>query len=102
MSKSLPAACRKLLIVVTTVMMVGLAGCGDDRPPTQPTPPVVTPLAITCPSNITTQSADGLGIPVTFNPTATSGLAPLTTTCTPASNSAFNVGTTSVSCTARD
>ena len=83
-------------------MTVGLAGCGDDRPPTQPTPPPVSALAITCPSSITAQSSDGLGIPVTFTPTATSGLAPLTTTCTPASNSPFNVGTTSVSCTAHD
>ena len=102
MSNSLPAACRVLLIAVTAVMTAGLAGCGSGQPPNQPTPPVVTQLAITCPSNITAQSSDGLGVPVTFNPTANNGIAPVNTTCTPGSSTPFNVGTTNVSCTARD
>jgi len=40
---------------------------------------------------------------VTYPPaTATGGTSPVTTTCTPASGSSFNVGTTAVSCTAVD
>ncbi len=39
---------------------------------------------------------------MTFDPPVVLGESPLTTTCTPASGSTFNVGTTHVTCTARD
>lgn len=39
---------------------------------------------------------------VTFTPTVTLGAAPVTTSCTPASGTSFQIGTTAVSCTATD
>ena len=52
---------------------------------------------------MTTRGASGGGQTVTYPPaTVTGGATPVTVTCTPASGSPFNVGTTAVSCTAVD
>jgi lysophospholipase L1-like esterase len=52
---------------------------------------------------MTTRGVPGTGQPVTYPPaTVTGGASPVTTTCTPASGTSFNVGTTAVSCTAVD
>jgi lysophospholipase L1-like esterase len=52
---------------------------------------------------MTTRGVSGSGQPVTYPPaTVTGGASPVTVTCTPASGSAFNVGTTAVACTAVD
>ena len=57
-----------------------------------------------CPANITNQSAGAnCTATVTFtNPTATDNCGTPTVTCTPASGSSFPLGTTTVSCVARD
>lgn len=58
---------------------------------------------MTCPANIEQPSPGGLAIPVTYStPVATGGTAPLSVSCSPASNSAFPVGPTPVTCTAAD
>jgi lysophospholipase L1-like esterase len=44
----------------------------------------------------------GGAVAVRYDPPLAIGEAPLTATCTPPSNSLFNVGTTNVTCTARD
>lgn len=76
-----------------------LSGCSN---PTEPPPPPAAP-SITCPANITVRGVPGGGQAVTYPPaTVTGGAPPVTTTCTPASGSSFNVGTTAVSCTAVD
>jgi lysophospholipase L1-like esterase len=66
-----------------------------------PGPPVGPPV-VACPANVTVTSASA-GQTVTYpSPVTTGGTPPVTTTCVPASGSAFPVGTTTVSCTARD
>ena len=76
-----------------------LAGCSN---PNEPTPQPVAP-SLTCPANMTTRGVPGSGQSVTYPPaTVTGGTSPVTVTCTPASGSTFNVGTTAVSCTAVD
>lgn len=79
---------------------LGLSACGDN--PNQPGPNPSAPT-ITCPANVTTRGVPGSGQAVTYPAAAvTGGASPVTTTCTPASGSTFNVGTTAVSCTAVD
>ena len=78
-------------------MLVG--GCGS---PNEPAPTPAAPT-ITCPANVTVRGVPGSGQAVTYPPaTVSGGTSPVTTTCTPASGSSFNVGTTAVSCTAVD
>jgi lysophospholipase L1-like esterase len=56
-----------------------------------------------CPAPVVTQSANGQPVPVTFNdPQAISGAQPLSISCSPASGTAFPVGTTTVACTITD
>jgi lysophospholipase L1-like esterase len=70
--------------------------------PNEPAPNPAAPT-ITCPANMTTRGVSGSGQPVTYPPaTVTGGASPVTTTCTPASGTSFNLGTTAVSCTAVD
>jgi len=85
--------------LTAVALAVLLAGCGSPNEP-GPTPGAPT---ISCPANITVRGVPGSGQAVTYPPaTATGGTSPVTTTCTPASGSSFNVGTTAVSCTAVD
>jgi len=64
-------------------------------------PAAVPALSISCPSPVLT-SPDGNTISVTLTPTISGGVAPVSTSCSPASGSKFSVGTTSFSCTAVD
>jgi hypothetical protein len=64
-------------------------------------PAAVPALSISCPSPVLT-SPDGNSIAVTLTPTVSGGVAPVSTSCSPASGSKFSVGTTSFSCTAVD
>jgi hypothetical protein len=58
-------------------------------------------LSISCPSPVLT-SPDGNPISVTLTPTVSGGVAPISTSCSPASGSLFSAGTTSFTCTAVD
>lgn len=59
--------------------------------------------AIACPAPITIESVAGTAMTVNYPaPTVSQGAQPITTTCTPPSGSTFQLGTTSVTCTARD
>src|SRR5262245_60383569 len=64
-------------------------------------PAAVPALSISCPSPVLT-SPDGNSISVTLTATISGGIAPVSTSCSPASGSKFSVGTTSFSCTAVD
>jgi lysophospholipase L1-like esterase len=87
-------ACR--LAVALAAAISGSCGSG----PTGPTP---TTLAISCPVAQSAQSLDGSAVIVTYpNPTVSGGDGVLSTTCTPATGTRFNVGTTNVTCTAQD
>jgi len=62
-----------------------------------------TPPQISCPTNVSVPCAVDVFVPVTFSVTATDNCdsAP-TVVCTPASGSAVSIGTTSITCIARD
>ncbi|HVM59820.1 MAG TPA: HYR domain-containing protein [Verrucomicrobiae bacterium] len=62
------------------------------------------PPSITCPSNIVTNTTAGTCVAsnVTWTAPAANNCTNVTTSCTPASGSAFAIGTTSVTCTATD
>ncbi|HWF86218.1 MAG TPA: HYR domain-containing protein [Vicinamibacterales bacterium] len=58
---------------------------------------------ISCPTAQSVTSSTGLAVNVSYpQPTVSGGAAPVTTTCSPASGSAFGLGTTSVACAATD
>jgi lysophospholipase L1-like esterase len=87
----------------------GLAGTAlftvNCTTPSQPTKTVIIPPpAIACPASpAVATSTNGLAVPVSYGvPTVSGGTTPVTTACTPPSGSAFNLGTTSVTCIATD
>jgi lysophospholipase L1-like esterase len=79
-----------------------LAGCRGN--PSQPTPPPVPdPPKISCPAPVNVQSRDGQPTPVVYDlATATGGATPIIVMCSPASGSAFQIGSTPVECVATD
>ena len=64
-------------------------------------PPAPPRLVVSCPANMSAASSNGSPVAVTYNATASGGVAPLTVGGTPASGSSFPVGTTPVAVTAR-
>jgi lysophospholipase L1-like esterase len=73
--------------------------------PTLPTTTIIIPPpAITCPvAPASTTSSNGLPVIVSYGvPTVTGGTAPVSAVCTPSSGASFNVGSTTVTCTATD
>jgi lysophospholipase L1-like esterase len=82
------------------VLAAILPACGGS--PTSPDPPVPAP-AVTCPADVQAMARLGQPPVVTFEtPVPTGGVAPVSTTCAPASGTAFPVGTSRVTCTATD
>ena len=64
---------------------------------------VFRPLALACPAGVQVESRTGGPERVTFDlPTPVGGLAPVATTCTPASGSSFPIGRHTVTCEATD
>jgi lysophospholipase L1-like esterase len=97
-SEDLQARRRRLIATVTLAAATFGASCGKN--PVEPQPPA---LVISCPVAQSAQSLDGNPVIVTFpNPTVSGGQGILSSTCTPATGSRFNVGTTNVTCTAQD
>lgn len=71
--------------------------------PSPPPTPVPDPPQITCPASVTQVSPNAQPVTLVFGtPSVINGAAPVTTSCTPVSGSAFNLGTTTVTCTATD
>jgi lysophospholipase L1-like esterase len=81
------------------------AGCSSSTGPTPPPPPPPTedPPKITCPASQTIQLTSGTSIAATYaNPTIANGKPPVTMACVPPPGSVFNVGVSTVVCTATD
>jgi lysophospholipase L1-like esterase len=84
--------------LLTFSIAVLAAGCGGT--PAQPTTPTLT---ISCPAALTLPTADGSAVPGSFAaPAAAGGKAPVLTSCDRASGTTFPLGTTQVTCTAKD
>jgi len=60
------------------------------------------PPAITCPANIVTEPTCPAGAKATFAPVVSDNCPGVGFVCSPASNSTFPIGTTTVTCTATD
>jgi lysophospholipase L1-like esterase len=91
---------RRRLAAAFTLASLGVAGCGG---PSEPTPPPIPQLTVTCPAPVEAQSSDGSPVSVTFSsPTTGGGQAPVTLSCSPLSGSVFNGGTTPITCSATD
>lgn len=95
---------RRLMASILAGAVVGLTGCSSPTASTPPPPPVPDPPKITCPAPPTIQLAAAVAsTPVTYGAAVTvNGKSPVTTTCTPASGSSFDVGQTTVTCVGTD
>ena len=88
---------------LAVVALVCLAACGGNPiTPPPPPPPQPDPIALTCPATVEVSSPEGLPVAVPYVTPIGTGQAPLSTTCAPASDTLFAVGTTKVSCTVVD
>ncbi|HEX3702167.1 MAG TPA: HYR domain-containing protein, partial [Vicinamibacterales bacterium] len=97
-AKSVSASC-------TSSVTVSSAASPNPNPTPAPAPglsPVNAPLAISCPLVDPVISQSGAAMPVTFAPAVTGGIAPITTSCLPASGTSFAVGATGVVCSVTD
>ena len=89
-------------------VLMAMSGCASPTSPTRPaqqSPPgnQPQPLTLACPANQSVTATRSEGIAVTFaTPTVSGGIAPVQTSCTPASGSVFPIGTNTVSCISRD
>jgi len=93
---------RRLNALWILALAVSLASgaCGGD-PPAGPTPPPPPQLSVVCPPAQSGVSFQGQPAVISWPaPTTQGGTAPVQTSCTPASGSAFLPGTTTVACTA--
>lgn len=91
---------NKLLLAAALALLAG--ACGGTTTPTPP-PVIEDPPRITCPVLPPIQLLTGTtSAPITYVPTTVNGKPPVATACAPASGTMFNVGTTTVTCTATD
>jgi lysophospholipase L1-like esterase len=79
------------------------ASCGGRGPTVQPTP-VPDPPSLSCPADIALISRTSQPAPTASydTPAAQGGKSPVTVACTPASQSEFQIGSTTVTCEATD
>ena len=90
---------RRLALCAAFVLA---AACDNPATPQPPPPPPAT-LAITCPPSQTVEGVTGSGKEVTYpTPPTTGGTVPVAVACAPASGATFQIGSTTVNCTARD
>ena len=90
--------------IALTAVLLAAAACGSTTtsPSTSGSGSTPLALAISCPSNVSASSAATTLAVVYATAAATGGTQPVTTSCTPASGSAFPRGANTVTCTATD
>jgi len=100
-----PASGSTFSLGTTTVTCTAKDAAGNISAPSSFTVAVrdVTPPVLTVPANMTVNAASSGTVVVSYAPTATDAVDPTPTiACVPASRSMFSVGTTTVTCTAKD
>jgi lysophospholipase L1-like esterase len=89
--------------VIFAITVAGACGGRGATVLPVPTPPVPNPPSISCPANLAGEAHVGKLPTISFDtPAAQDGQPPVNVTCTPASDSEFPVGTTTVTCEAVD
>jgi lysophospholipase L1-like esterase len=87
-------------LIVAGVFAASMTAC-DDEPTTRPTP-IIPPLAMQCPADVIGQSTTGSPVAIQLPSATTSGgVLPVTISCAP-SGTPFPIGSTRVTCQARD
>lgn len=95
-----PISRVRLGVVAAALSALAAAGCGG---PTAPSPRTAGPLAATCLPSVTVPATSAVGALVNYPLAAvTGGQAPVSLSCTPTSGQVFAIGTTPVTCTAKD
>src|SRR5262245_62283506 len=90
-------------LAVVGLSLLCACGTNPNGPSQPPPPPPVLNLELTAPPNVRVENVAGSTQVVTFaGPIASGGSPPVTVTCSPASGTAFPVGTTTVNCSATD
>jgi lysophospholipase L1-like esterase len=91
-------------VVLAAVVLAGVSACGSSTTDPSPPPGIVGPPTLAaCPANISLAGAPAIGESVAYvMPVPQGGTPPVTTTCAPASGSTFPIGSTTVTCTAKD
>jgi lysophospholipase L1-like esterase len=88
------------LSILTSAVVLDTAGCGHHR--AVPTQPGTLPLTVACPADMLAQTQFDTSL-VSFSlPSSTGGMPPVSVNCSPASGTAFPIGTTAVTCTGID
>ena len=82
--------------------LLALGRCGGSPSGPGGVPPPVMNVELTCPANVEVDNVTGSTQVNYPAPSATGGVAPVTTTCNPSSGSLFPVGATTVTCTGTD
>ncbi len=84
-------------LVGVVLLSIGLGAACDDGPTTPS-----RGFTLTCPAPVSVQTIEAAARVSFADPVASGGVAPVTTSCTPASGSSFPVGATTVNCQATD
>ena len=97
------SGCRTVVYAASLLAACSESSVVSPTAPTSPSVDKVQVLAIACPADTFALSATGVPIPVQYGPPVVQGgLPPVTIGCDAASGSTFAVGTTTVTCDARD
>lgn len=93
------------MAALAATLLCASCGGGASSPstPTQPSPPVLTPLTLTCGAPIVLRTTTGQPVQLAYGmPQSMGGAAPVGIRCTPSAGTPVPVGQTTVACTATD
>jgi lysophospholipase L1-like esterase len=94
---------KNRLSAVVLAGALAVASCGGSPAPSPSPTPIPEAPVIVCPEATTVTSLTSLPMPVTYSaPVVTGGSVPVPVSCAPASGENYPVGTSTVTCLARD